>query len=159
MPEDTIFRIKMQYFSTSDRNSRQSSKIFDLEAFRWALVELKFFGFTFIIFLSLALIIAEIGVGIFLVTGLFTTFASIHLTLLIGAFAWVSIFAMMHGNIEECNCLGKVIDLSYGPAHLILLAVLFIMNLFVFFDRERFLSLDKVFNKIGFKCFLKRRVK
>lgn len=135
------------------------SKLFDLEAFRWALVELKFFGFTFIIFLSLAMIIAEIGVGVLLIAGLFTTFASIHLGIMIIAFAWVSIFAMMHGNMEDCNCLGKVIKLSYGSAHLTLLAILFIMVCFVFFDRERLFSLDNYFNKRGIKCFLQRRVK
>lgn len=135
------------------------SKLFDLEAFRWALLELKFFGFTFIIFLSLALIIAEIGIGVLLIAGLFTSFASIHLGILIIAFGWVSIFAMMHGNIEDCNCLGKVIDMSYGPGHLTFLAILFIINCFVFFDSERLYSLDSYFKKRGIKCFLQRRVK
>jgi uncharacterized membrane protein YphA (DoxX/SURF4 family) len=131
------------------------SKILDLDSFRWALIELKFFGWTFVLFLSIAIIIAEIGVGVLLLSGLFTTFASIHLAILIIAFIWVSIFAVMHGNIEDCNCLGKVINLSYGPAHFVLLAVLFIMDLFVLFVPERLFSLDRLIKNKGIKCFLK----
>ena len=131
------------------------SKLFDLESFRWALIELKFFGWTFVLFLSLAVIIAEIGLGVLLLSGLFTTFASIHLAILIIAFIWVSIFSVMHGNIEDCNCLGKVINLSYGPAHFVLLGVLFIMDLFVLFIRERLYSLDRLIKSKGIKCFLK----
>ena len=132
------------------------SKIFDLPGFRWALMEIKFFGWPFVLFVSTAIIIAEISIGLLLLTGLFIRFASFHLAIFIIVLFGVSIFAMTHGNPGECNCLGKVINLSYGIPHLILLAALFILDCFVFFDRERFFSLHKILNKTRYKYLLKR---
>ncbi len=123
------------------------SKAFDIGNFRWALIELKIFGWTLASFLSIAVIIAEIVLGLLIILGLFKKFATIHLGLLIIAFAWISIFAMIYSDFEKCNCLGKWINLSYGPGHLVLLAVLFILNAFVFIDRSGFFSMDSYFRK------------
>ena len=123
------------------------SKAFDIGNFRWALIELKIFGWTLASFLSIAVIIIEIVLGLLIALGLFKKFATIHLGIMIIAFAWISVFAMIYSNFENCNCLGKWINLSYGPGHLALLAVLFILNVLVFIDRSGFLSLDSYFRK------------
>ena len=123
------------------------SKAFDIGNFRWALIELKIFGWTLASFISIAVIMAEIVLGLLIMLGLFRKFATIHLGILIIAFTWISIFAIIYSDFENCNCLGKWINLSYGPGHLVLLAVLFILNLLVFIDRSGFLSLDSYIKK------------
>ena len=123
------------------------SKAFDIGNFRWALIELKIFGWTLASFISIAVIIAEIVLGLLIVLGLFKKFATIHLGIMIIVFTWISVFAMVYGDFENCNCLGKWINLSYGPGHLVLLAVLFVLNVLVFIDRLGFLSLDSYFKK------------
>jgi uncharacterized membrane protein YphA (DoxX/SURF4 family) len=123
------------------------SKAFDVGNFRWALIELKIFGWTLASFISIVVIIAEIILGLLIIIGLFKKFATIHLGIMIIAFGWISVFAMIYSDFENCNCLGKWINLSYGPGHLALLAVLFILNVLVFIDRSGFLSLDSYFRK------------
>jgi len=123
------------------------SKSFDLASFRWSLIELKIFGWTLASFISIAVIIAEILLAVLILSGLFKKFATIHLGVLIVAFGWISVFAITHSNFENCNCLGKWINLSYGTPHMVLLAVLFILNAFVFFDRSNFLAIDRYLKK------------
>ncbi len=123
------------------------SKLFDIGNFRWSLIELKIFGWTLASFISIVVIIAEIVLAFLILIGLFKKFASIHLAVLIIAFGWISVFAMIHNNFDNCNCLGKWINLSYGPWHLALLSVLFIMVALIFFDRRGFASIDRYFRK------------
>lgn len=123
------------------------SKSFDIASFRWSLMELKIFGWTLASFVSVAVIIAEILLAVLILLGLFKRFATIHLGVLIIAFAWISIFAVLHSNFENCNCLGKWINLSYGTPHMVLLVFLFILDAFIFFDRSDFLALDRFIKK------------
>jgi len=119
------------------------SKSFDISSFRWSLIELKIFGWTLASFISIVVIIAEILLAILIITGLFKKFATIHLGVMIIAFGWISVFAMVHSNFENCNCLGKWINLSYGTPHLLLLAALLIIDIFIFIDRSNFWGLDR----------------
>ena len=121
------------------------SKLTDIESFKWSLIEFKIFGSTLANLLSIVIIIAEITLALLILFGLFKKFASIHLAIMIIAFGGITIFAMAHNKLEDCNCLGKWINLSYGPWHLILLSVLFIMVALIFFDRRGFFSVDSYF--------------
>lgn len=127
------------------------SKSLDLANFRWALIELKIFGWTLASFISIVVIMAEILLSVLILLGLFKKFASIHLGILIIAFGWVSVFAIVQGNFENCNCLGKWINLSYGPPHIILLSVLLVFTIFIFMDRSNFWGLDKYLKKYAYK--------
>ena len=121
------------------------SKLSDIASFRWSLIEMKIFGWTLASSISIVVIAAEIFLALLILLGLFKKFATIHLALLLIGFGWISVFAMIHNNFEDCNCFGKWINLSYGPWHLALLSVLFIIVALIFFDRRGFLSLDSYF--------------
>lgn len=118
------------------------SKLSDLNSFRWALVNLQLIYWTTSIFLSYAIPLAEIILGLLLLIGLFKKFAAIHLGLLIIAFGWVSYFAWKHSEVRDCNCLGKLIPLHYGIPHIILLVFLLCLVILVFLDKKNIWSLD-----------------
>lgn len=61
----------------------------------------------------------------------------------------------MHGNIEDFKCPGKVINVFDGAGRITLTAVIFIIDRFVFFNRKRLHSLDRILSKKDLNVFSK----
>jgi uncharacterized membrane protein YphA (DoxX/SURF4 family) len=123
------------------------SKFLDIAGFSWALANLQLFSWTSAVFLSYAVPLAELVLGILLLVGLFKKFVLIHMGLFVIALGWISYFAWKHSELKDCNCLGKLIRLQYGIPHLILLGVLFLITAALFFYKEQIWSVDVIISR------------
>ena len=123
------------------------SKFLDVAGFRWALANLQLFYWTSAVFLSYAVPLIELVLGLFLLIGLFKKFVLIHMGLFIISLGWISYFAWKHSSVKDCNCLGKLIRLQYGIPHLILLGILFLITAALFFYKEQIWSVDSIISR------------
>lgn len=123
------------------------SKFLDVPGFSWSLANLQLFSWTTAVFLSYAVPLAELVLGILLLIGLFKKFVLIHMGLFIIALGWISYFAWKHSELKDCNCLGKLVRLQYGIPHLILLGVMFLITASLFFYKEQILSVDSIISR------------
>jgi uncharacterized membrane protein YphA (DoxX/SURF4 family) len=123
------------------------SKLLDIAGFSWSLANLQLFTWTSAVFLSYAVPLAELVLGILLIIGLFKKFVLIHMGLFIISLGWISYFAWKHSSLKDCNCLGKLIRLQYGIPHLILLGVLFLITAVLFFYKEEIWSVDLIISR------------
>jgi uncharacterized membrane protein YphA (DoxX/SURF4 family) len=123
------------------------SKFLDIAGFRWTLANLQLFTWTSAVFLSYAVPLAELILGILLLIGLFKKFVLIHMGLFIIALGWISYFAWKHSELKDCNCLGKLIRLQYGVPHLILLGALFLITASLFFYKKQIWSVDLLISR------------
>jgi len=123
------------------------SKFLDVASFQWALVNIQLFYWTAAGFLSYAVPLAELVLGILLMIGLFRKFVLIHMGLFILSLGWISYFAWKHSSLQDCNCLGKLVKLQYGIPHLILLGVMFIVTVSIFFDKGQLWSVDSIIKR------------
>jgi uncharacterized membrane protein YphA (DoxX/SURF4 family) len=123
------------------------SKFLDVAGFSWSLANLQLFSWTAAVFLSYAVPLAELVLGILLLIGLFKKFVLIHMGLFIIALGWISYFAWKHSELKDCNCLGKLIRLQYGIPHLILLGAMFLITVALFFYKEQIFSVDSIISR------------
>jgi len=123
------------------------SKFLDVAGFSWALVNLQLFTWTSAVFLSYAVPLAELVLGILLLIGLFKKFVLIHIGLFIISLGWISYFAWKHSSLKDCNCLGKLVRLQYGIPHLVLLGALFLITAALFFYKEQIWSVDSIISR------------
>jgi uncharacterized membrane protein YphA (DoxX/SURF4 family) len=113
------------------------AKFTDISLFTWQIVSLKLFYWILARPIAIFIPVFEIIIAIMLLTGLFDKLISVMLGMFIAALILVSVYAMEILNLENCDCFGVLIDMRYDARHLIFLSVLFLLNIFVFFDYKK----------------------
>jgi len=81
--------------------------------------------------------IFEIVIAVLLDTGLANRHEAVHLGLFIILLGLVSYYAPYILNLYDCKCFWKIVDLHYGTWHFVMLAVIFILNVFYLFERKK----------------------
>ena len=117
-----------------------SAKLADITGFKWQLASLKLFYWIISNSLSIAIPIVEIIIGVFLLLGIFTRFSCIHLGVFLLVLIWVSYYASNILNLENCKCFGELVEMEFGPGHIMLLVLLLVLDLVILFDKNRIWS-------------------
>jgi len=132
-------------------------KIIDISVFKSTLTALNLFNPIISDLFSFVIPIAEIGLGLLLIGGLFIRFAVIHTNILIIIFSWVTIYAIRYKEDLSCGCFGSFIDLSFNFFHLVFLFMLFLLNILIVINIIKIWSLGNIINE-KFKSHGKIRI-